>query len=319
MLTLAQAAPKLLSWPAYAKKNMANPKNMNNIMHCDLVHLMYVDAKDLQDIIYNKHQLWVSAEGSTQWLLNKHDLIICDDLLHRKKLEKLLSQINHPPTQIKIHAKIISIDKNDLHDLGANLLSNISSKSDQQASDSGSGDLSKNGLKIVLGSLYAQQLLSIQLHALVQNGHAKVIANPSLLTSDGVSANIESGEEVPYQQGALSGGTSISFKKAVMQLAVTPQITSSKTVRLKIQVHQDKVTAATVNGVPIISTEQLATSAVINKGNTLLLGGIIEKQTSDQREGVPVLRHIPIIGLLFQRHRKEVKNKVLLIMIQPSW
>jgi type IV pilus assembly protein PilQ len=167
--------------------------------------------------------------------------------------------------------------------------------------------------------LVAQQLLSIQLHALIENGHAQVIANPSVLTSDGVAANIESGEEVPYQQGALSGGTSVAFKKAVMQLAVTPQLTSQKTVNLKIQVHQDKVTPTTVNGVPIISTEQLTTSAIIKKGSTLLLGGIIEKQMSEQEEGVPFLRHIPILGFMFRRHRKEMKQKELLIMIQPEW
>ena len=104
-----------------------------------------------------------------------------------------------------------------------------------------------------------------------------MIANPTILTSNHIKANIESGQEVPYQQGALSGGTSVVFKKAVMQLAVTPDVVNKQNINLSIQVHQDKVTPATVNGVPIISTEQLNTHAIINNHNLLMLGGIIEK------------------------------------------
>ena len=59
--------------------------------------------------------------------------------------------------------------------------------------------------------------------------------------------------------------------------------------------------------------------AIIKNGNTLLLGGIIEKQTSDEEEGVPFLRHLPIVGFAFRHHRHEIKDKELIIMISPSW
>ena len=77
-----------------------------------MLHLMYVQQKDLQSISANKNQQWISAHGNTQWLASKHDFIVCDDQLHRNKLEKLIKQLNQPPVQIKIHAKIISMDKN---------------------------------------------------------------------------------------------------------------------------------------------------------------------------------------------------------------
>jgi type IV pilus assembly protein PilQ len=294
-------------------------KNMTgHDSRCDVLHLLYLD-KSMFAMFKQKNSHWLSSEGSLQWLSNKHDVVICDDTQHRERIKKILLELNQQPKQIKIRAKIMRVDRNDLHDLGASLQSSFKAGSKGQLTDNASSDLNKNGLKIVLGGLYAQQLLSVQLHALVENGHAQMVSNPSVLTSNGQAANIESGEEVPYQQGALSGGTSVAFKKAVMQLSVTPELTNNGAVNLKIQVHQDKVTPATVNGVPIISTEQLTTSAIVKKGNTLLLGGIIEKQFSEQKQGVPFLRHVPLLGFAFQRHRKEEKDKELLIMIQPSW
>lgn len=312
-------AEKILAWPAYANQHAV--KIQNSATHksqCVVLHLLYLD-KSMFALFKQKDSDWLSSDGSLQWLANKHDAVICDDVQHRQRIQKILLELNQQPKQIKIRAKIMRVDRNDLHDLGASLQSSFKAGDKDRSADNASSDLNKNGLKIVLGSLYAQQLLSIQLHALVENGHAQMISNPSILTSNGQAANIESGEEVPYQQGALSGGTSIAFKKAVMQLAVTPELTNNGAVNLKIQVHQDKVTPATVNGVPIISTEQLSTSAIVKKGNTLLLGGIIEKQFSEQKQGVPFLRHVPLLGLAFQRHRKEEKDKELLIMIQPSW
>jgi type IV pilus assembly protein PilQ len=284
-----------------------------------MLYLPYLDKDVIGLFSQGGASTYLSAKGSMQWFAKRHDLIVCDDDQHRQFLKSYLVQFDTMPTQIKIRARILSIDKNYLHDLGANFQTSASPGNNASSSDASSDDLGKNGLQIILGNLRDQQLLSIQLHALIQNGHAQVISNPSILTSDGVAANIESGEEVPYQEGARSGGTSVAFKKAVMQLAVTPQLTSHAMVNLTIQVHQDKVTPTMVNGVPIISTEQLTTSAIIKNGNTLLLGGIIEKQTSDEEEGVPFLRHLPIVGFAFRHHRHEIKDKELIIMISPSW
>lgn len=318
-LNIAQADPHVLTWPEYANNNhILLEKNVSDTITCQLIKLMYIDKSTILQFKQIKHNPWLSDKGSMQWLPETHEAMICDTLENRRKMQGVLEQLNQPPQQIKIRAKIISVDRSYLHDLGVNFQTSAASAK----SDGASGvtdDLGKGGLRIVLGSLMAQQLLSAQIHALVQSGHAKVMASPSILTSNNKAANIESGEEVPYQQGALSGGTSIAFKKAVLQLAVTPQLTSTKTVNLVIQVHQDKVTTATVNGVPIISTEQLSTTADIKKDNLLLLGGIIEKQYNEQKEGVPFLRHIPILGAIFSHKRKEVKEKELLILLQPDW
>jgi type II secretory pathway component GspD/PulD (secretin) len=311
--------PSLIPWPVYEASHSPGAVSRTQPSSCDIVHLPYVDKDVIQVFAQSKQTTYLSAQGSMQWLPIRRDLMVCDDDQHRNRLKSILLKFNQMPVQIKIHAQILSIDKNDLHDLGINFQTSSQSEKDSSTTDSSSDDLGKNGLQIVLGSLYAQQLLSVQLHALIQNGHAQVISDPSILTSDGVAANIESGEEVPYQEGARSGGTSVAFKKAVMQLAVTPQLTMNQIVNLKIQVHQDKVTPTMVNGVPIISTEQLSTSAMIKNGNTLLLGGIIEKQTSDEEEGVPFLRHLPILGFAFRHHRHEIKDKELIIMISPSW
>lgn len=315
--------PQLLSWPS-VERSQAHNKTTSIIatpITCVLMHNPYIDKAMITDLLQQKKAGWLSPRGSIQLFAAKHRLSLCDDDVHRYRLESYLKKLDQPPTQIQIRARIVSVDQHYLRDLGVNFSTESSEKiaSKNNNAPSSSGDLVQSGMHIILTSFNAEQLLGMQLHALVSHGHAQVIASPTLLTSDGHSANIESGEEVPYQQGTLSGGTSVAFKKAVMQLTVMPQIIHHNRVILSIKVHQDKVTPVSVNGVPIISTEQMSTSAIVHNKNTLIIGGIVEKQRSDAVEGVPILQHVPILGLLFKRHHKQIQTKELLIFIHPQW
>jgi type IV pilus assembly protein PilQ len=149
-------------------------------------------------------------------------------------------------------------------------------------------------------------------------GRGQLISDPSLYTANQQTASIESGEEIPYQEVSVSGGTATAFKKAVLSLKVTPQIMPGGKVLLQLQINQDRPSSLIVQGVPAITTRQLATNILVNNGQTLVLGGIYEQNNEHTVERVPFLSKIPLLGLLFQQQDVKINKRELLIFVTPK-
>ena len=178
-------------------------------------------------------------------------------------------------------------------------------------------DADSNHLTIPIAAFSQGILLEATLTALEQSGHAQLISDPQIVTLDKHTALIEAGQEVPYQQTTEGGGTSIAFKKAVLRLQVTPEIQSPKSVLLHLTINQDEVSDLTVNGVPAINTQQLKTQVYMKNRETLVLGGVVQENKSDQHEGLPFLSKIPYLGVLFRYQKRTADRKQLLIFVTP--
>jgi type IV pilus assembly protein PilQ len=139
-----------------------------------------------------------------------------------------------------------------------------------------------------------------------------------LMTANQQPADILSGQEIPYQQATTSGATSISFQKAVLNLAVTPQITPGGNLVLTLHLSQDRPTSTLIRGVPIIETRQLQTLVTVKNGQTVVLGGIYEQNEEKNVERVPFFGEIPLIGSLFRHTLTKNTRRELLIFITPS-
>ena len=87
-------------------------------------------------------------------------------------------------------------------------------------------------------------LINLELSALEADSQGRIISSPRVVTADQVEATIEQGTEIPFQQATSSGATSISFKKAVLSLKVTPQITPDDNIIMDLNVNQDTVGAS---------------------------------------------------------------------------
>ncbi|BAW81136.1 type IV pilus secretin PilQ subfamily [Candidatus Nitrosoglobus terrae] len=160
-------------------------------------------------------------------------------------------------------------------------------------------------------------LLELELSALQAEGRGKVISNPRVITSNNKEALIEQGTEIPYQQAASSGATSVSFKKAVLSLKVVPQITPDNRVIMDLMVNQDTV-GTVFNGVPSINTRQLSTRVLVDNGQTVVLGGIYEQEQNQNRSMVPFLGKLPYVGALFRSRTEENNKSELLIFVTPK-
>lgn len=160
-------------------------------------------------------------------------------------------------------------------------------------------------------------LLDLELSALQAESKGEIIATPRVITSNQTKAVIEQGVEIPYQQAAGDGATSVAFKKAVLSLEVTPQITPDEHVSMDLKVSQDTVGSMFAN-VPSISTRQLQTRVLVENGQTIVLGGVHEETRIDDNTKVPVLGDLPIVGRAFRQTNKKEDKRELLIFVTPK-
>ncbi|MGA8092741.1 MAG: type IV pilus secretin PilQ [Steroidobacteraceae bacterium] len=175
---------------------------------------------------------------------------------------------------------------------------------------------------IAVGILSASHLVDLELSAAEAETEAKDISSPRVITANQKQATIMQGVEIPYQQSASSGATSISFKNAVLQLQVTPQITPDNRIILDLDVRDDEVGQVVVESggvnVPAIDTREVTTQVLVNDGQTVVLGGILTTQDSDVVNKVPWLGDIPILGTLFKNTNRTNNKDELLIFVTPK-
>jgi type IV pilus assembly protein PilQ len=163
-------------------------------------------------------------------------------------------------------------------------------------------------------------ILDLELSALESENKAEIIASPRITTANQQTAYIEQGTEIPYVESASSGATSVAFKKAVLSLTVTPQITPDNKVILDLEITQDSVgdTVATGTGTAVaINTQKIGTQVLVGNGETLVLGGIYQQRISTDVTKVPLLGDIPYLGALFRTTNNQNSKSELLIFVTP--
>jgi type IV pilus assembly protein PilQ len=175
---------------------------------------------------------------------------------------------------------------------------------------------------IALGILGSDYLLDLELSAAQTETRADIISTPSVITANQKQAKILQGTEIPYQESASSGATSISFKDAVLSLEVTPQITPDNRIILDLDVKKDTVGQVVVASggvnVPSIDTQEIITQVLVSDGQTVVLGGILQTTHRVDETKVPYLGDVPILGNLFKTTTKTNDKDELLIFVTPK-
>ena len=173
-----------------------------------------------------------------------------------------------------------------------------------------------------LGILGSDYLVDLELSAAQAENRGEIISSPRVITANQKEATIEQGTEIPYQESASSGATTVNFKKAVLSLKVTPQITPDNRIFLNLDVKNDSVgkvvvTSGGVN-VPSIDTRTINTNVLISDGQTVVLGGILQVEHRTDTNKVPYLGDIPVLGYLFKSSTKTNNKDELLIFVTPK-
>src|SRR5512146_2455159 len=177
-------------------------------------------------------------------------------------------------------------------------------------------------LALTLINLGSGNLINLELSALEADNRGKVVSSPRVITGDNQKAHIEQGTEIPYvTPGSANSPATVSFKKAVLALDVTPQITPDGRVIMQVEIRKDSV-GQNVNvqgggSVPAIDTKNVLTQIAVNNGDTAVIGGIYEEVVNNDITKVPFLGDVPVVGNLFKTTGRSGTKTELLIFLTP--
>jgi type IV pilus assembly protein PilQ len=184
------------------------------------------------------------------------------------------------------------------------------------SSDSFAGAVAQT-FAVSLFSATANRFLNLELSALESDGKGKIVSSPRVITADQTKAVIEQGEELPYQQATASGATAVAFKKAVLKLEVTPQITPEGSVIMTVDVNKDSRGTLTPQGYAI-NNKHVATQVLVENGGTVVIGGIYTQDEGETVNKVPLLGDVPVLGNLFKNKTRTSSKTELLIFLTPK-
>ena len=172
-----------------------------------------------------------------------------------------------------------------------------------------------------MGGQAVVTLVDLELSALQAEGRGEVLSTPRVVTANAQQASIEQGVEIPYQEASSSGATSVSFKKAVLALQVTPQITPDDRIIMDLNVKNDSRGQDVNSGlgqIPSIDTREVTTQVLVNNGETVVLGGVYQQTSSFSVTKVPLLGDLPLLGYLFRTTNAVNNKRELLIFVTPK-
>jgi type IV pilus assembly protein PilQ len=315
----------------------------------------YHKAKDIFEFLKSKDQTVLSKRGSVIVDERSNKVFVTDVSARLQDLRKLIGEIDIPPRQVLIEARIIEADKGFAKDLGVRLGFGMRDLALPGGGRVGIGnafqykelesDISPppvglfstvpvdtsytnlnlpaspssgtaGTLALTLFNKSLSRFLNLELSALEVDNRGRVVSSPRVMTANQVEALIEQGTEIPYQQASSSGATAVQFKKAVLSLKVKPQITPDGRVQLFVEINKDKP-GATVPGGVAIDTKKVKTEVMVDNGGTVVIGGIYEEEERNQVNQIPLLGDLPVVGHLFKSTQKVSNRKELMVFITP--
>ncbi|WP_439333854.1 type IV pilus secretin PilQ [Vibrio agarilyticus] len=320
-----------------------------------IITVQFANAVDLAQLIRGEGEgavSMLSARGSIAVDERTNALLIRELPQNLTTIIELVTALDIPVKQVQIEARIVTISEGDLEEIGVrwgvtsvngdsrisgsieNNLEAIGLYESNGGDDGDSNDNINDFLNVNLGATddnaariafqvgsIGSTLLDLELSALQRESKAEVISSPRLLTTNKKPAYIEQGTEIPYLESTSSGATSVAFRKAVLSLIVTPQITPDNRLVLDLNVTQDRPGSVVKTGTGeavSIKTQRIGTQVLVDNGETIVLGGIFEHSVINTVDKVPVLGDLPILGRLFKRTYEDVGKSELLIFVTPK-
>jgi len=172
--------------------------------------------------------------------------------------------------------------------------------------------------RIALGILnMSDVILDLELSALQADGKGEIVATPKVLTTDKQKARVAAGTQIPYQTATSSGARAIQFINAELSLEVTPSITPDGRIGMELFVNSDSPGEIQPTGIRAIDTNRVSTNVLVDDGQTVVLGGIFQNQTTKGTLKTPFLGDLPYVGRLFRKDMQSNNKQELLIFVTP--
>jgi type IV pilus assembly protein PilQ len=329
-------------------------------LYSEFLQVNYAKASDLASLIGGgEGGAMLSDRGSVGIDDRTNTLLVQDTAERLQDIRRLVRTLDIPIRQVLIESRIVVVNDDYSRDLGVrfgftgvaengnNGLISVTGSGDgsDQIVGSALDNLNSGGTpfpvsipdisdrynvnvpiqnpagRLALAVLDSDYIVDLELTALQAEGRGEIVSTPRVITANQKEARIEQGVEIPYQESASSGATTTQFKKAVLSLTVTPQITPDDNIIMDLLVSKDNVgeltPSATGGLVPSIDTRAVETQVLVRDGQTVVLGGIYETERRETVNKVPFLGDIPGVGHLFKSTQTTSNKAELLIFVTP--
>ncbi|HHF2873967.1 TPA: type IV pilus secretin PilQ [Vibrio diabolicus] len=323
----------------------------------EIIKVNFAKASDIAEMINGEGNISMLSERGSMTIDERTNSLLIRELPENiEVIREIIESLDIPVKQVQIEARIVTINEGNMDELGirwgftsingnntvgGSIENNLATiglyNGGGEGEDGGDGDgvgiddflnvnlaaTSPNATSIAfqVAKLGSDTLLDLELSALQQESKAEIISSPRLVTTNKKPAYIEQGTEIPYLESSSSGATTVTFKKAVLSLKVTPQITPDNRLVLDLSVTQDRPGQVVKTGTGeavAIDTQRIGTQVLVNNGETVVLGGIFQHSITNSVDKVPLLGDLPLLGALFRRSYENVGKSELLIFVTPK-
>jgi type IV pilus assembly protein PilQ len=278
----------------------------------------------------------LSPRGQVTIDSRTNSILIQDTRQKIAEIRKLIAQLDQPVRQVMIETRLVEATESFSRNLGAKFgVQSSTTRDDIQVNQSSTigadGLLTADGLNvslpaaiigasspasigITLARIGTGNLLSLELSALESEGLGKIISSPRLITANQKKASIEQGEERVFTTTVLGAG-SVVTKRATLKLEVTPQITPDDRVLLDVIITKDNFVDPVLG---LLNIKEIKTQVLLDNGETIVIGGVYERDKADDVTKVPWFGDVPVLGWLFKQKSVTDSKTELLIFLTPK-
>lgn len=326
---------------------MANRKLITKVYQ-----LNYVNVGEVQKLIdpvltkgIGRHAVTSPAQsgiGPTQTsaggdsFSNRDTLLVQDYPEVIAEVDKVIIEIDVPPLQVMIEAKILSVSLSDSMQFGVNFAMLNGAQNSQLLSGNGStlngavgfpatpslvpaaGDFVANTAGLKYG--FIQGDVSGFIKALEQIADTTLIAAPELRVLNKQKAELIIGQRLSYKTLAFNGTQTVEnvqFLDAGTKLLIRPFIAADGLVRLEVHPERSKAVINESTGLPNSETTEVTTNVMVRDGTTVVLGGLISEESIESIDRVPFLGAIPWVGAAFRNKTEQVSRNEMIVLITP--
>lgn len=324
----------------------------------DVIYLKYAKASDISSILSSISSSFITDNDGKKTVISYHEqtnsLIVSSAEANLATIKNIVSKLDIRRAQVLVEAIIVELSETAAKSLGVETLYNGSDKDSVPIGVTRFGGAGPDLLSIVgaasndqdvnLNNTAISSLLNTQglvtgfgdlsdggdrfigiINAISQDSNSNILSTPSILAMDNETANLVIGQEIPITTGESLGTSNAnpfrttSRQEVGIKLEVTPQINEGSSVILNIKQEVSGVAGVITSGIDLITNKRvIETTVLVDNGQIIVLGGLIDEDTQESISKVPLLGSIPLIGKLFQSSSSTVVQKNLMVFLRPS-
>jgi type IV pilus assembly protein PilQ len=260
----------------------------------------------------------LSKRGTIETDVRTNSIIVSDIAMKLKDVESLVKALDKKTLQVAITSRIVDIDRTAARELGLSWqVTNL-----ENTRFNVTGDVQHvtppgpaTGAFVNVATVQDWGDLSARLMAMEQDQRLDITSNPRVTTVNNKEATIFGGKRFAITTLDINGQPITRWYQAGIELNVTPHINSAGDITMEIGVEMSDVVPGSDN--TVITETRSETETLVKNGQTLVIGGFYTKTITEQKTGIPLLKDIPLLGLLFGHTSREERKREVLIFITP--